>query len=122
MIVPESGSWPVNKTWNEARSHCLSLGGDLASVRNRLENERIKAFLDQLGVDGDVWIGGNDAEEEGHFKWSDGRPFLFLDWLPGEPNSQGEEDCMQLFPRNAKRQWNDKICSYESPFICKISI
>ena len=120
MIIPKSGSSPIQKTWHEARSQCLSLGGDLSSVRDQLENERIVALLDENGIDWQALIGGNDERIEGQFGWSDGKPFLFSNWYPGEPNNDyGNEDCINMYMSRFKGTWNDKPCDYKLPFICK---
>ena len=73
--------------------------------------------MNSRGLD-NTWIGGNDIDEEGTWKWTDGGPFEFSFWASGEPNSYGgiEEDCMQ-HGHNGK--WNDLPCSYASwSFLC----
>ena len=94
----------------------MSLGGDLASITDRFENERIIAHLDQIGIDENIWIGANDIKDEGNFEWSDGNAFSFSNWYQEEPNNQGDEDCVNLKP---VRKWNDQTCSSKLAFICK---
>ena len=49
----------------------MSVGGDLASVKDHSENERIKAVIIESGIsDQVVWIGGNDLKQEGTFECS----------------------------------------------------
>jgi len=75
-----------------------------------------------------IWIGGNDKDEEGTWKWVDGSPFesTFVIknfwvrnfWGSGEPNNfGGNEDCMvHGWPswRNtdgwSPNMWNDYHC------------
>ena len=109
----------MKKSWEEARKYCQSIGGDLASIADQSESERIKAFLDQNGVDQYVWIGANDKRKEGTFEWSDGTAFSFSDWRPKEPNNSGNEDCAHLHVSAYKRKWNDIKCSTKFAFICK---
>ena len=54
-------------SWNEARDHCIQLGGDLASMHNQEENDKVQALIQGLHV----YIGMNDRETEGDWKWSD---------------------------------------------------
>ena len=98
------------------------MGGDLASIRNRDEQNKIYKAVAGLRYY-NFWIGANDIEREGHFKWSDGSPFSFKFWWTGEPNnrgSRGPEDCVQLKQAKYRRAWNDLACSFRHPFICKI--
>jgi hypothetical protein len=55
------------------------MGGHLATVRNADENTFITStFLNYAGVPRDLWIGLNDAVQEGTFVWSSGEPWTFL--------------------------------------------
>ena len=69
---------------------------------------------------GRTWIGGNDIDEEGTWKWTDGSPFEFTFWRSGEPNNHNHnEDCMMHgFPG----KWNDGPCTgwtkYIDGFLC----
>ncbi|XP_050412463.1 caspase-9 isoform X2 [Patella vulgata] len=40
------------------------------------------------------WIGGNDLDEEGEWKWSDGSPIISDAWSPGKPSNAG--NCLML--------------------------
>lgn len=69
---------------------------------------------------GQFWIGGNDIDAEGQWRWvTSGNPLTFTDWAPGEPNNTGgNEDCLLLLP-NTAYQWNDATCSTRSLYICE---
>ncbi|KAG1946365.1 ladderlectin [Pimephales promelas] len=93
-VIPD----PTN--WITAERNCQSLGANLASVRNKLEN---KFMLSLLPSTTRTWIGGHDAVQEGHWLWSDGTVFLYTNWWSGEPNNagvpenyQGAEDCLEI--------------------------
>merc|ERR1719394_1791895 len=69
----------------------------------------------------DTWIGGNDIDEEGAWKWTDASHFDFTFWNSGEPNnSEGNEDCMHAWgiEREVGETWNDKTCSDSMSFLC----
>ena len=103
--------------WDNARSYCLSYGGDLASVSNKSEMDFIANKTSKAGI-GDFWIGLNDRRKENVFVWSDGTPYnksIYNNWYPDEPNNLGGEDCVELF----KTQWNDESCMGEKSYICE---
>ena len=62
-----------------------------------------------------TWMGGNDVDEEGSWKWTDGSPFDFTFWDSGEPNNSGNEDCMH---HGWNGKWNDAPCSRTNTFLC----
>ena len=67
------------------------------------------------GGAGKPWLGGrrNSANK---FVWSDGTPWDYSNWLPNEPNSSGDEDCVHT----ATTGWNDLRCNHLNiPYICK---
>jgi hypothetical protein len=43
------------------------------------------------GIPHGCWIGLNDVQQEGHFRWSDNSPVNFLHFNPGEPNDWGRD-------------------------------
>jgi hypothetical protein len=50
---------------------------------------------------------------QGIWEWTDGS----ANWLSGEPNDlSGVEDYLEIYLR---QEWNDKICTYARPYICK---
>ncbi|KAM6894306.1 ladderlectin-like isoform 5-T5 [Lycodopsis pacificus] len=106
-------------TWASAEKHCVSLGGNLASVHNILEYEGIqKIILDHSQDNGSTWIGGSDAEEEKEWFWSDGTLFSYMNWCAGEPNNQGgDQHCIQM-NFSAQKCWDDVQCSYEKQSVC----
>eukprot|EP00794_Sanderia_malayensis_P009513 gene9513-biopygen7853 len=106
----------------KARQYCLDLKGDLVSIRDSAENERVVEFIKSTGIVGSIWIGMNDRRQEGTMEWSNGSPVIFTNWNTGEPNSAGEdEDCAALLSYRNGFPWNDSKCSTEiKPFICEI--
>ena len=103
--------------WENARNYCLSYGGDLVSVSSRSETDFINSHKSKAENEY-FWIGLNDRHEENVFVWSDGTPYdksIYSNWLPNEPNSQGDEDCVDLYPT----QWNDNSCVKEKSYICE---
>ena len=121
-VIPKRGSLLLKETWSTARRHCLSMKGDLVSIRNREEQEKVKKAVHNYRYN-TFWIGANDIKKEGRFEWSDGNPLSFTFWWAGEPNnkgSRGQEDCVHLKLPRYRRTWNDLNCSLRNPYICKI--
>ena len=58
----------------------------------------------------DIWIGGNDIENEGQFKWSDNSNWNYENWTSGNPNNaERREDCVEG-DWAAGTSWNDDKC------------
>jgi hypothetical protein len=93
--------------WYPAQILAESLGGTLASIHSPAQNEFIRANI-AIAL-GHLWIGGTDRDNEGHFSWTDGSPFNYSAWAPGEPNNAGitaNEDYIEMGnPFNG--EWND---------------
>ncbi|XP_056109135.1 ladderlectin-like isoform X1 [Rhinichthys klamathensis goyatoka] len=106
-------SHPTN--WITAERNCQSLGANLASVRNKLENKFLLTLLPSPSTHS--WIGGHDAVQEGHWMWSDGTVFLYTHWCTRQPDNYRAENCLEinLF---SKRCWNDTQCSNSFSYIC----
>uniref|UniRef100_A0A671U2A0 C-type lectin domain-containing protein n=1 Tax=Sparus aurata TaxID=8175 RepID=A0A671U2A0_SPAAU len=90
------------------RKDCRDRGADLVIIDTVEKQEFIFKTIKQ-----DIWIGLNDREKEGTWKWIDGTPLTVAYWRTGEPNDGGgwgEEDCVQIRSGvNAKESWNDVL-------------
>ncbi|XP_061758842.1 galactose-specific lectin nattectin-like [Nerophis ophidion] len=105
------------RNFTEAEKVCILKGGNLASIRNALENELVKALIVEAGfAAGSTWIGFSDAITEGEFLWTDGSAFKFTDFAPTQPdNFNMSEDCGEI---NITTQWNDDDCFDLNNFVC----
>ena len=70
----------------------------------------------------DVWIGLTDQKQEGKWEWVNpgGSCSKFTKWTRGEPNNQGNEDCVVLSMYTGEGEWNDRKCNQKVSFICEI--
>ncbi len=99
--------------WTSAEEQAVAWGGHLVTINNQLENEYL-ANSSWIFADQDrVWIGLNDAAEEGHFVWVSGETSTYRNWMRGQPdNNNGEEDYVEFYgatPYYAyQKQWNDR--------------
>lgn len=75
-------------TWTSCRSAARAKGGELATVRNKAENDWLVAnVMWQASTEWGLWIGLTDEVQEGVWRWSSGEPVTFAAWRVGEPNN-----------------------------------
>ncbi|XP_069385574.1 C-type mannose receptor 2-like [Paralichthys olivaceus] len=102
------------KSWPASRGDCLQKGADLVIINSKEENEFTRQFRQLL------WIGLNDNETEGTWKWVDGTLLNTSYWHPGEPNSiNSDEDCGMTMFNEDKYNWNDGQCNTLHFWICE---
>ncbi|XP_051787818.1 scavenger receptor cysteine-rich type 1 protein M130-like isoform X4 [Erpetoichthys calabaricus] len=107
------------KSWIDAELHCLSLGGNLASVNSFDDNKFIVNLIKSKDVNNPVtWLGGSDAVRETAWLWTDGSRWDFVNWNSGEPNkADGNEKCIHI-NFQVQGSWNDADCTVVHPFVC----
>uniref|UniRef100_A0A3B4D8F7 Mannose receptor, C type 1b n=1 Tax=Pygocentrus nattereri TaxID=42514 RepID=A0A3B4D8F7_PYGNA len=107
------------KPWTEARSYCMDVGGNLASISNPLQ----QAFLTLKMVDDntpDLWLGFSNLAVR-RFKWTDGSPVTFTNWPKGASEYPSESMCVAMAGRQRAQlgKWEKKDCNDTSiGFIC----
>jgi len=110
------------RNWTDAEDFCQQAGGHLASaVHTNVTNDFLMEGMKRRGLDL-LWIGGNDIEKEGTWKWNDCTPWEDTIWIPGEPNNMGDEDCLGIRGGGWNWKWNDWKCSLEQEFVCSKKI
>jgi C-type mannose receptor len=105
-------------SWWDARKHCESLGANLA----RLDDPRqARALYEKLREIRDErwWVGADDFESEGSFRWRDGSPVHKELWHRGEPDNDGcAQNCAAL-KDDSKGRLQDTHCSQWRSFVCR---
>ncbi|XP_060556676.1 hepatic lectin-like [Ruditapes philippinarum] len=107
-------------TWFEARDTCRSIGGELARIGNKRENNFIKNTI-KRSYPVSYWFGLHDTQSENFWQWSSSNGTYslgkFSNWAPDEPNNAfGNEDCSVIWGNG---EWNDIDCSLKMTFICE---
>ncbi|XP_033615403.1 CD209 antigen-like protein C isoform X1 [Fukomys damarensis] len=99
--------------WEASVSSCRDLGAHLVII-NSLAEQRFLRYWD-VRKDQRTWIGLSDHFREGSWQWVDGAPLQLSFWQDGEPNNDGDEDCVELF----QDTWNDNVCTAQNFWICE---
>ncbi len=107
-------------SWEEARDYCLSIGGHLATLTSREENDYVFRMITEAGI-WSAYFGFSDSVEEGVWTWVTGEPISFLNWAPGEPNGYGGENYGMFYGELSDGTWNDGSFSgvEDGTFICE---
>jgi hypothetical protein len=109
-------------TWEEAQEYCVSQGAALVKIDNADENNEVAQLVNQ---EGSTWIGANDRDTEGEFRWTDGSQVTGENahWQDGQPNDADGEDCAVL---HSSADWNDVDCAltgfsddHQMTFVCE---
>ncbi|KAF4071615.1 hypothetical protein AMELA_G00275390 [Ameiurus melas] len=104
------------RNWEESKQDCRDKGADLVIINSKEEQEFISKILSSRKA----WIGLNDGDREGEWKWVDGTPLNTGFWANGEPNSyEGDEDCVVTGDNtDPVRSWADYPCNRQFIWIC----
>ncbi|CAL8332849.1 unnamed protein product [Lota lota] len=104
----------TKKDWLDSRNDCLQRNADLVVINSMEEQEFTKSSI------GNHWIGLNDRETEGEWKWVDGSGITFRNWGRGEPNGVSKkEECAEQRGRTLPNIWNDDFCNRQFFWICE---
>ncbi|KAI8119985.1 hypothetical protein FF38_00762 [Lucilia cuprina] len=110
---------PVN--WYTAVEICNSQNQVIARVTSSEESTKLYDSLYKNGLlraDSSFWLGASDLGHYGRWSWiTTGRPALYTNWSPGEPNNiYGREHCLELLGNG---KWNDNDCENLKHVVCQ---
>lgn len=117
--------FPEVLSWHRAKARCEEMGGHLATIGSREENDFVRNLalrgITRLGPLDGVWLGATDEHKEGAWEWVDGTGFSFTQWGPDQPNNkQNREHYLLLFlPKN---EWSDQpneSTQHVAYFVCE---
>ncbi|XP_061907920.1 galactose-specific lectin nattectin-like [Entelurus aequoreus] len=110
-------------TFAEAEAACQAIDGNLASLRNSLENALAYQLVKDAnsGAIPDTWIGLFDSVDEGNFFWVDGSKSSFRNFRSGQPDDfEGAEDCVEI--HRVEERWNDDGCGDSRAYLCSLDL
>ncbi|XP_019642933.1 PREDICTED: versican core protein-like [Branchiostoma belcheri] len=124
--------YPDKVTWSKANWQCKQHNANLASIKNRAENDFITDLIKNGFVRKLVWFG---MTQGGRWQWTDGSRVIYTNWAPGKPDQTWltyfgmEEKCGCLYSKTEKSwllpsggekgQWNNMKCMANYSYICK---
>ncbi|XP_073715679.1 macrophage mannose receptor 1-like isoform X2 [Misgurnus anguillicaudatus] len=103
-------------TWHQARTSCQQQDADLLSISELHEQSYISGLTDLFGSA--LWIGLNSLDFESGWQWSNGNPFRYLNWAPGNPSLEPGLNCAALNAGKASK-WESLACSKKLGYICQ---
>ena len=107
--------------WYAARENCKSKDAELASLEDTAEFDFVYAYVRDLKINNDIWIGLTDAGHANYYdKYIDGTPVTFTNWNFKEPNAGSEKDfCVKIY--RASGFWDDSVCEKKKgvSYVCK---
>ena len=115
----------ANYTYNEAHDLCYTATsgqGNIASVPTQATSSFLKTqFI--IYYETNAWIGGTNFPD-GTLRWSDGSPWGFTNWAPGEPNIMpiaiGGEGLLMMYDyKGQSGTWITRSLTQNHPFICQ---
>eukprot|EP00640_Fibrocapsa_japonica_P007384 CAMPEP_0113949828 /NCGR_PEP_ID=MMETSP1339-20121228/77778_1 /TAXON_ID=94617 /ORGANISM="Fibrocapsa japonica" /LENGTH=190 /DNA_ID=CAMNT_0000957435 /DNA_START=26 /DNA_END=595 /DNA_ORIENTATION=- /assembly_acc=CAM_ASM_000762 len=93
--------------------------GHLVYIEDSGEQEFMHSLMNAAGAtNAKAWIGLVDMFEEGDFKLLDGTSPSFTHWAPGQPDNNGDQDCVAIF-QFLDNEWVDADCSKGYGYICE---
>ncbi|MEM9916926.1 MAG: lectin-like protein [Bacteroidota bacterium] len=106
-------------SWSYAKQYCQSKGGHLAVVNDAQENGWIASQLQTSSA----YIGLTDELQEGNWRWVNGEPVTYTNWIPGQPsNSNNQQHYVEMFGANSYYygKWNDHYDHQHREFVMEI--
>lgn len=97
----------VCDTWEEAKEYCENIGGHLAIISSKNENDALYKYLIDSGYE-TAYFGYSDSESEGIWKWVLENESSYTNWHSDEPNNDsGGENYAELYWKFPDGTWND---------------
>ena len=106
------------QTWNNARTQCQAMAGDLVIINTLEENNLVKSKL-PTPPPITYWNGLTRSRVDGIWRWMDGSATSFTDWGSGEPNGAYYPNCGAFYDVTSYL-WDDQGCSNNNRYVCEI--
>jgi hypothetical protein len=106
--VPRQG-----RTWEQCLTAAVGWGGDLASIGSAAEQSAIQSLIPRSvpSITSVVYLGGKQAANAppgAGWSWSDGSPWSFTSWEPGQPDGGERYLAAYRYANTAGEiQWGD---------------
>ncbi|ETE61035.1 Macrophage mannose receptor 1, partial [Ophiophagus hannah] len=104
-------------SWPKASLACLQLDASLVSVMDTAEATFLTEIIENLESKSQAFWIGMFKNLNGDWLWIDNAVVNFVNWNTGEPSSQNDEHCVEMFASNGI--WNNVYCNSYLGYICK---
>ncbi|XP_057682390.1 galactose-specific lectin nattectin-like isoform X2 [Corythoichthys intestinalis] len=101
------------RTFADAERVCKSIGGNLVSIHNALENALVLELIRPSG-NHSVWIGLSDPILDNDFLWTDGTTVDFANF--GTMGLDNAGNCVQIAEMDGF--WQNELCDDRAPYVC----
>ncbi|XP_021096156.1 macrophage mannose receptor 1 isoform X3 [Heterocephalus glaber] len=109
------------KTWFESRDFCRALGGELATIKSKEEQQTIWRLITSTGSYHELfWLGLTYGGTSEGFAWTDGSPVSYENWAYGEPNNYNNVEYCGEMKGDPNMSWNDINCEHLNNWVCQI--
>lgn len=103
-----------NLTWPQARDACLAMGGHLATVVSKGEQDFVAVINDNRNC----FLGGYRISPGGPWAWVTGEAWSYTNWLINEPSdAAANEPYLHYWLESSG--WNDIRPDFTGSFICE---
>lgn len=113
------------ETWDECESFCEDMGGHLAVIETKEENDFLYQYIREKGLVV-AFFGYTDQYSEGNWEWITGENAGYTNWAKGQPNNgknnknKKEENYAEFYKETQDGTWNDApFGSNTHRFICE---
>lgn len=107
------------KTWHQARDHCASLGGHLATIQTPFENSFVHKLAFSMPSDQNIWLGATDEVQEGTWVWITGEPGGYWNWKEMWNYAAGEGGADDFLFSGDDGTWDDWSADNTAYFVCE---
>jgi uncharacterized protein (TIGR03067 family) len=118
--------FPEVLPWHRAKARCEEMGGHLAIIGSRDENDFVanvaRREISRLGPKDGLWLGATDEHKEGAWEWVDGSQLFFTHWAPTQPNSKQNQEHYLLLMLLHENLWADQpneSTQHVAYFVCE---
>ncbi|XP_033960954.1 macrophage mannose receptor 1-like isoform X3 [Pseudochaenichthys georgianus] len=101
-------------TWPQAEASCKQQGASLLSIYDFHQQAFVTALL---GTGGNKLWTGLFLDPEHGWKWSNGRPYRYMNWDSGHPLADPGHNCAIADPA-VQYSWQSSLCSKKLGYIC----
>ena len=116
--------WRYQKTptqnWFDAEKTCQNEGGHLMIFNSSGSAKFIQEYLKASDAGG-AYVGASDIQEEGEFKWNNGKSVQELPWHSSQPNEGTSGNCLLIHP-NYDYNFGDIGCGVKYGMLCQIDM